>query len=132
MKKGDATGLVIIISVIAIIIIITQYLIFFVVLPNKSIQVDIKEYIEEELDLTLMTFVKLNSDLIVKSIKNNNYAELEKEINKLEFDKCWEIKIQDKIFNKNNCKIKDPNIAIQNIPDYNNNQIKIELNVNKK
>ena len=131
MKKGQETGFVILISLIALILLVSQYYIFFVLSPNKIIQINSRQYISSEIDLDLITFVKLNSDLIIKSVNSNDYNELEKEINKLKFDKCWEIKIQDKIFNKD-CKIKDPDMTIMNIPNYNNNQIKIILNINKK
>lgn len=129
MKKGES-GLTMIVSVIVVIIVLMQYFIFFVFFPHKITQSG--EYIGSELDLNLMTFVKLNSDLIVKSVKNNNYNELEKEINKLEFDKCWELKIKDKTFKKDDCDIKNPETTIMNIPNYDNQPIKIILNVNKK
>lgn len=132
MKKGEGEGLTIIISVIILMIIITQYFIFFVLFPNKEIKIDSEQYTGSEPDLDLITFVKLNSDLMVKSVKNDDYKGLEKEINKLDFDNCWELKINEKTFNKNNCNINNPETAIINIPDYNNNQIKITLNVNKK
>ena len=130
MRKGDESALTILISVIVLMVIITQYFIFFVFFPHKITQSD--QYLGSENDLGLMTFVKLNSDFIVKSVKNNNYEALEKEIYKLNFDKCWELKINQKTFNKNNCNIKDYETTIMSIPDYDNNQIKITLNINKK
>ena len=130
MRRGASTGLVLIVSIIVIILIITQYFIFFVILPKKSIQVDIKEYLEKEMNLPLITFVKLNSDLIVRSVKNNNYIELENEIKKINFGDCWEIKVQNKVFN--NCNVKKPEISTIIIPDYNNNPIEIELKVDKR
>lgn len=129
MKKGES-GLTMIVSIIVIIIILMQYLIFFVFFPHKITQSG--EYIGSEIDLPLITFVKLNSDLIVKSVKNNDYNELETEINKLEFDKCWELKIKDKTFKKDDCSIKNPEMTIINIPNYDNQQIRITLDVDKK
>ena len=130
MKKGQETGLSIMVSLIVLIIIITQYFIFFVFFPDKIIQPDSEQYIGSEIDLDLISFTKLNSDLIVKSVNNNDYTELKKEINKLKIDECFEIKINEEEFN--NCKIKDPDTTIMNIPNYNNNPIRITLNINKK
>ena len=132
MKKGDESALTILVSLIVLMIIISQYFIFFVFFPHKIIQPDSQQYIGSEIDLPLMTFVKLNSDLIVSSVKSDDYNNLEKKIDELEFDGCWELKIKDRTFNKNNCDIKNPETTVMNIPDYSNNQIKIILNVNKK
>ena len=130
MKKGQGTGLAMIVSLIVLIIIITQYFIFFVIFPNKVIQPDPEQYIRSEIDLDLISFVELNSDLIVKSVINDDYKGLKEKMKKLEPNRCWEIKINQEIIN--NCKIKDSDTTIMNIPDYNNNPIKIILNINKK
>ena len=132
MKKGEETALAIMVSSIVLVIILGQYYLFFVIIQNKVIQPNSEQYIGSELDLDIITFAESNSDLIVKSIQNKKYEELEKEINKLEFDSCWELKIKNKVFNKNSCNIKNPETTIINIPDYENNQIKIILNVDKK
>ena len=108
-----------------------QYFIFSVFFPHKSVQSD--AYFGSEIDLDLINFVKLNSDSIVKSVKDNDYNDLSKEINKLYFNnRCWELKINDKVFNIYNCGIYKPEAATVSIPDYNNNNIIIILNVNKK
>ena len=132
MKKGEETALAIMVSLIVLVLILGQYYLFFVIIQNKVIQPNSEQYIGSELDLDIITFAESNSDLIVKSIQNKKYEELEKEINKLEFDSCWELKIKNKVFNKDNCNIKNPETTIINIPDYDNNQIKIILNVEKK
>jgi len=127
MKKGES-GLTMLISVIVIMIILIQYLIFFVFFPNKTITVS--EYKPSESDLLLINFARLNSDLIVQSVKEDNYVELEKIIQNINIKKCFEIKIKEKVFS--NCGIKNPEMSIINIPDYNNNQIRITLITEKK
>ena len=138
MKKGQETGLTILISVIVLIIIVTQYFIFFVISPDKTIiSPESQSQIGSEIELDLMTFVKLNSDLIIKSTKNNNYDELEKEITKLNLGDCWRIKIKDKTFQSKNfdktyeCQVKFKHTTKTNIPDYNNKKIEIKLSINK-
>lgn len=129
MKKGQETGLTIIISVIVLIIIILQSLIFFVFLPRKNIQPNIEEYIGSEMSLDLIAFARSNSNLIVQSVGNNDYSSIEEVINNLDFGDCWEIKINEMAFNKNKCSIKNAKTSAMSIPDYNNNQIRMELNV---
>lgn len=127
MKKGES-GLTMLISVIVIIIILIQYLIFFVFFPHRTIITD--EYEFYETDLTLINFARLNSDLIVRSVKEDNYEELEKGIQNINIKKCLEIKIKEKIFGT--CDVKNPEISLITIPDYGNNQIKVTLIMEKK
>ncbi len=127
MKKGEA-GLTMLISVIIIIIILTQYLIFFVFFPNRNIIAN--EYKTSENDLLLINFVKMNSNLIVKSVKNNDFKDIEKSIQEIKVSECFEIKINEEKFS--NCHIKNPEMSIITIPDYNNNPIKITMFVEKK
>ena len=143
MKKGEGTGLSIIISLIVIIIIITQYFIFFVIFPSETIELDSKQYIGSEIDLELITFTKLNSDLIIKSVNNNDYDELEKEITKLYLlGDCVNLKINNKLFRIEDCEnrpggqlgISSPinyQESIMNLPNYNNNPINIILKIKK-
>lgn len=127
MKKGES-GLTMLISIIVIIIILIQYLIFFVFFPSRTITVN--EYKAPGEDLLLINFARLNSDLIVKSVNEGSYVNLEKEIQSINIKKCFEIKIKEKAFS--NCDIKNPEMSIINIPDYSNNQIKITLITEKK
>lgn len=136
MKRGEA-GLTMLISVIVIIIILTQYLIFFVFLPNRNIISS--QYIGSESDLLLINFVKLNSDLIVKSVRTNNYMVIEEVIKGIKTNKCIEININDRMFSNCNGEIKTREMSIistpdidlekteMTIPDHDNNQIKITL-----
>ena len=135
MRKGES-GLTILISVIIIMIILTQYLIFFVFLPNRNIITN--KYQISESDLLLISFAELNFDLIVKSVKNDNYEDLEKIIQEIDIKKCFSIKIKEKMLSK--CGINDkqtirdilPETSEITIPDYSNNQIKITLFMENK
>ena len=143
MKKGQETGLSIMVSVIVLLIIITQYFVFFVFFPNKTIKPDSTQYIGSEINMELITFTKLNSDLIIKSINNNNYLELEKEMEKLYLlGDCVNLKINKKLFRKEDCDNKpggqlgvSPIInyqeSITQIPNYNNIPINITLKMKK-
>ena len=71
MRKGEGTGLAMIISVIVLIIILTQYFILIILFPSKTINADIRDYVGSEEDIEFISFVELNSDLIIKS-KNSN------------------------------------------------------------
>lgn len=130
MKKGQETGLSIIVSLVVLILIITQYFLFSIFL-DKTIEIDSQQYIKSELNPELISLTKLNADLIIKSIKENDYTKLQEIINKIDLEGCWEIKVNDQRFNKDNCEIKEPETFFMNIPDYDNNPIKVELNKNE-
>ncbi|MBS3143307.1 hypothetical protein J4446_00295 [Candidatus Woesearchaeota archaeon] len=131
MKKGQGTGLALIVSTIILILIITFYVIILVLIPGKSIEIKSEQYIGSESDINLINFVNLNSDLIVKSVSSYDYTELEKEIYKSNIDECWEMKINEKRFS-NNCEIKNPYTTEMNIPDYEGHTIKIIFTTNSK
>ena len=76
MRKGEGTGLAMIISVIVLIIILTQYFILIILFPSKTINADIRNYAGSEEDIEFISFVELNSDLIIKSKNSNDYTEL--------------------------------------------------------
>lgn len=134
MKKGQETGLTMLISVIVLMLIIGQYFIFFVFFPD-IISPKFQQESISEIELDLLTFVKSNSDLIIKSVQNNNYDELEKEITDTNIGECWKIKIKDKTFQSKmatyECQVKAKHTTKTNIPDYNNNKIEISLIINK-
>jgi len=127
MKKGEA-GLTMLISVIVIIIILTQYLIFFVFFPSRKTVTN--EYQISENDLLLINFARINSDLIVRSVDKNEYKDIENVVKNIDADECFEIKIKERTFK--NCDAKNPEMTIMTIPDYNNNQIEITLLMGKK
>ena len=128
MKKGES-GLTMLISIIVIIIILTQYFIFFVLFPHKTTQ-SAQNVDNSENELFLINFARANSDLIVKSVKTDNYKEVEEAIRKIKTKECFEIKINKEKFS--NCHIENPEMSITTMPDYNNNQIKITLLTEKE
>ena len=131
MRKGDGSGLMMIISVIVLMIILVQYFIFSMIFPHKSVQSDL--YFGSGIDFDLINFVELNSDLIVKSVKNDNYDDLSIKMKKMDFNgRCWQLKINDEVFNIYICSMNEHEAAETSIPDYSNNDIKIILRVNKK
>ena len=131
MRKGDGSGLMMIISVIVLMIILVQYFIFSMIFPHRSVQSDL--YFGSGIDFDLINFVGLNSDLIVKSVKNDNYDDLSIKMKKMDFNgRCWQLKINDEVFNMYSCDMHEHEAAETSIPDYSNNDIKIILRVNKK
>jgi len=135
MKKGEA-GLTMIISVVVLIIIILQYFIFFVWFPDIIQPKSTQNIQGGEAEVELLTFVKLNSNLILTSVKNNNYVELNKNIESLDWGLCWRIKINDKTFQSEHanslvCASKTKYSTNTNIPDYYNNNINIILELGK-
>jgi len=140
MKKGQETGLTILISVIVLMLIILQYFIFFVFFP-EIISPKFQQETESEIDLELLTFTRSNSNLIIISIKNNDYNELEDEIKKLySIGDCVNLQINKKLFREKDCENQpggqlgiSPTINYKkstiNIPDYNNNKINITLKI---
>jgi len=151
MRKGEGTGLAMIISIIVILIILTQYFILIILFPSKTINADIRDYVGSEEDIEFISFVELNSDLIIKSKNSNDYTELEKEMVVLyHLGDCINVEINKKIFKKDGCIFEEmyalreeaPNQAAFNrdalakreqitmhIPDYNNNQVEVILKI---
>src|SRR3989344_5251993 len=104
MRKGEGTGLAMIISIIVILIILTQYFILIILFPSKTINADIRDYVGSEEDIEFISFVELNSDLIIKSKNSNDYTELEKEMVVLyHLGDCINVEINKKILKKDGC-----------------------------
>jgi hypothetical protein len=135
MKKGQETLLSILISFIVLVIILIQYLIFFVIIPDKSIELNSGQYVGSEINLKLLTFTRLNSDLIVDSVRTKDYKKIEDEITNMNLGYCWEFKINNKRFKSDNydstyeCNIKVVQNSKIKIPDYNNKEIEINLTI---
>ena len=131
MKKGDGAGLILLTCIIALIIGTSYFFLFALIMEKGKLEIKVPAEIESELDISLINFVKINSDLIVKSVKSNDYTLLEKEVNKWGFDGCWELSINTNKFNKKECTLKEFSEIHMNIPDYKGNNIKIILKGNK-
>ena len=152
MRKGEGTGLAMIISVIVLIIILTQYFILIILFPSKTINADIRDYVGSEEDIEFISFVELNSDLIIKSKNSNDYTELEEKMKGIySLGDCINLQIDEKILKENGCTFEMQEYSTggplgvsaeeiiesratrkqiaMNIPDYGNNEVKITLKI---